>query len=102
MYGKRWRKVRENILKRDKYRSKISERYGKLVQADTVHHILPYEYFPEYKYAAWNLISVTKIEHNRLHDRETHKLTAEGLELARRTIRKRNMNMVEIMARLGQ
>ena len=99
-YGSRWERKREHILRRDKYRSKLSERYGKLVQADTVHHILPVEFFPEYKFTDWNLISITGADHNTLHDRETHRLTKEGMDLAIRTARQQGLNVVEILSRL--
>lgn len=96
-YGRKWEKLRARVLRRDKYRSQIAKRYGKLVAADTVHHILPAEHFPQYFYASWNLISITAREHNELHDRTTHELTDKGLELATRTAVRQGLNIVEIM-----
>ena len=46
--SKRWRRKRESVLRRDGYQCQISLRYGKRVEADTVHHILPADKFPEY------------------------------------------------------
>lgn len=66
----------------------LSKRFGKHVQADTVHHIFPLADYPEYALAGWNLISLSAAVHNRLHDRETNELTAEGVELMERTARK--------------
>ncbi len=99
-YGHKWEKLRARVLRRDGYQSQIAKRYGKHVEADTVHHILPVEHFPEYMFTPWNLISITAAEHNRLHERETHKLTDEGLDLARRTAMRLGLNLPDIMARL--
>lgn len=56
--------------------------------AHTVHHIFPWEFYPEYTYENWNLISLCKDCHNKMHDRESHKLTEEGERLRRKTWRK--------------
>ncbi|PHV71902.1 endonuclease [Sporanaerobium hydrogeniformans] len=84
--NKRWKKKRESILKRDKYMCQMSKRYGKRVDATTVHHIYPVEEHPEYQYCDWNLISLSEKWHNKMHDRVTRKLTEAGEELIRRTI----------------
>lgn len=63
----------------------ISKRYGKQVPAELVHHIYPVDEYPEYAYCLWNLISLSNVEHNKLHDRVTRQLTADGLSLMRRT-----------------
>lgn len=99
-YGSKWKKKRAAILRRDGYRSQIAARYGRNVPGDTVHHILPVEVFPEYMYTNWNLITITAAEHNRLHDRDTNRLTYQGLELARRTAARRGMNVPEVMEKL--
>ena len=39
--SKRWKLKREKILKRDKYLCQYFSRYGKLVEAEHVHHIYP-------------------------------------------------------------
>lgn len=85
---KKWISLRESILRRDKYICQLSKRYGKLQQAEIVHHIFPRSEHPEYAYEPWNLISLTRAAHNRLHDRNTDELTEEGAELLRRTARK--------------
>ena len=88
-YGtERWERKRRYILARDGYQCQVSKRYGRLLQADTVHHIFPLEIFPEYKLSDWNLISVNHSIHDQLHDRTTHRLTEKGKDLLRRTARK--------------
>lgn len=97
----RWKKLRQRILRRDGYMCQLSKRTGRMVEASTVHHIFPRETFPEFQYEAWNLVSLCGEQHNRLHDRDTDQLTAEGLELARRTARRFNIpNPDELFGRL--
>lgn len=91
----KWQKLRLSILRRDQYRCQLSKRYGKLRQAEIVHHIFPLSEFPEYAYEPWNLISITRTYHNRLHDRNTDSLTEEGAELLRRTARKQGIEIPE-------
>ncbi len=83
--SKRWELKRERILKRDRYMCQDSKRYGRRIDADTVHHIWPAEDYPEYAWRDWNLISLSSKVHNKMHDRVTNKLTALGEELRRRT-----------------
>lgn len=99
-YGKKWERKRAAILRRDGYRSQIAARYGRNEPGNTVHHILPVEFFPEYMWADWNLTTMTAKEHNEMHMRDTHRLTEKGLELARRTAARRGLNVPEVMARL--
>ena len=73
-------------MRRDGYRCQISKRYGKAVPAEVVHHIYPVDEYPEYAYSPWNLISLSRQAHNRLHDRATGELTEEGILLLRRTV----------------
>ena len=97
----RWKKLRESILRRDGYMCQLTKRYGKLVEANTVHHIFPREYFPEFQWEPWNLISLSAVAHNTLHDRDTDQLTEEGLELLRRTARRYHVeNVDELIARM--
>ena len=81
----KWIALRNSILRRDGYMCQLSKRFGKLKQAEIVHHIFPREDFPEYQYAPWNLISITRSVHKDLHDQNTGELTQAGLELLRRT-----------------
>ena len=101
LYGKRWERLRAYVLKRDGYMSKLASRYGKRTPANVVHHILPAEFFPEYVWQTWNLITVTAGEHNKLHVRDSHKLTAEGLQLARRVAVRQGLDVDKVMERLN-
>lgn len=91
--SKKWEHLRQTALARDNYLDAIAKRYGKREAAQQVHHIFPREYFPEYTFELWNLVSVSTRTHNALHDRETHKLTDQGWALLVRTARK---NKIEI------
>jgi len=94
--GKRWEAVRAAALARDGYMCQVSKRYGKMVPADTVHHVFPRELFPEYQYSMWNLVSLAGAVHDEMHDRVTGDLTEKGKDLLRRTARRHG---VEVPAR---
>ena len=80
-----WKRKRKYILKRDGYRCQLAKRYGRNLDANTVHHIYPLDEYPQYALCDWNLIAVSQEANNRLHDRKTGKLTQLGLDLMRRT-----------------
>lgn len=73
----------------------IARRYGKTVEANTVHHIFPRKDYPQYAWCDWNLISVSAEMHNKLEDRFTGKLTADGRELMRRTAKERGIRLMQ-------
>lgn len=81
----RWEKLRQRILRRDKYICQYFKRFGRAVPATMVHHIFPVEEYPEYAFEPWNLIALSNEAHEKMHDKKTNKLTAAGLELQRRT-----------------
>lgn len=83
--SKRWHKKRDRILRLDGYIDKVESRFGRTIEATLVHHIYPRDEYPEYEWEDWNLISVSKSTHQRLHDRNTGKLSKEGQALMRRT-----------------
>ena len=89
----RWVELRKKVLVRDKYIDHYLKRYGKLKNADIVHHIFPVKGFPEYQYCEWNLISVSRATHNLFHDRDTDELTDIGKELLIRTARRNNIDI---------
>lgn len=89
----KWLKLRETALRRDKYIDQYLKRYGKIKQAEIVHHIFPVNDFPEYKYCLWNLISVSRATHNLFHNRDTDELTEIGKQLLIRTARKNNIDI---------
>lgn len=84
----KWIRTRNRALRRDSYCDVYLKRYGKIKAAEVVHHIFPRDEFPEYEYALWNLISVTRDTHNSFHDRDSDALTEKGRELLRSTARK--------------
>lgn len=75
---RRWLRKREAILRRDGYLCQESKRYGKSVEATTVHHIYPVEQYPELAFEDWNLISLSEAMHNAMHDRLTGEVTERG------------------------
>lgn len=83
--SRRWRKLRESILRRDKGKCREAARYGITEEANTVHHIWPAEDFPEYAWKPWNLISLSSKAHDAMHERTTRRLTALGRSWQRRT-----------------
>ena len=93
--SKRWHELRHAILRRDKYRDMIKHRYGHNVPAEVVHHIFPLDEFPEYAWAPWNLISISRSTHNTLHARDSDELTEAGKDLLRRTARRQGMEIPE-------
>ena len=88
---KRWRRLRERILKRDNYMCQDAIRYGRHEAADTVHHIFPAEAFPEYRWEPWNLVSLSAQAHNAMHDRDSQELTSKGRSLMEKTARARGI-----------
>ena len=81
----RWRHLRERVLRRQKWCQEAA-RYGVRKQAEVVHHVWPAEDYPEFAYCEWNLVALTRENHDRMHDRLTRKLTPLGERWRRRTI----------------
>ena len=81
----KWKSKREKILRRDEYMCRECKRYGKTTAATTVHHIYPVEQYPEWRLMSWNLISLCHECHNKMHDRDSGKLTDLGQSWADRT-----------------
>ena len=80
--SERWKKKRAHILRRDGWLDQVLVRDGVKYEADTVHHILPLEQYPEYAWEDWNLISVSKMTHvKRLHNVWNGDLTNLGKAL---------------------
>lgn len=63
----KWKRKRENILRRDGYECTICKRYGRHKSAEIVHHIKSIEEAPELRLNSENLMSVCKDCHNKLH-----------------------------------
>lgn len=83
-HSKAWRKKRAKILRRDKHLCRESLRYGKRVDATTVHHIFPLEQYPELALEDWNLVSLSTERHDAMHDRKTGAVTELGRQWQRR------------------
>ena len=80
--SKKWKEKRKHILLRDKWTDQVALRDGVKIEADTVHHILPREEYPQYEMCDWNMISVSQDTHKkRLHEKYTGKLTKLGKSL---------------------
>lgn len=67
----------------------IEKRYGKTVEATTVHHIFPVEIYPEFAFEDWNLIALSAENHNRCHIRGSHELTKFGESLKKIAMQRR-------------
>ncbi|HCP14832.1 MAG TPA: restriction endonuclease [Peptococcaceae bacterium] len=84
----KWLRKREVILRRDDYLCRECRRYGRSTPATTVHHIIPLLWCLVHNLslalASINLISLCNKCHEKMHDRDTYKLTALGLEWVRR------------------
>ena len=83
-HSKQWETVRDGVLRRDGYQCQYCKRYGRLRGASHVHHVNPFEIYPELALERWNLVSLCRECHNRMHDRDSHELTAEGERLRRK------------------
>ena len=90
--SKRWKALSDKAMRRDGYKCQMAARYGRSEPAEVVHHIYPVDEYPEYGYCMWNLISLSRAAHNKLHDRKTGELTEEGRALMRRTKPRENDN----------
>lgn len=62
-----WKRKQKKILKRDGYMCQWCKRYGKKVDATTVHHIKHADEYPELVYTDSNLISLCSACHNKAH-----------------------------------
>ena len=91
--SKRWRHLREVILRRDSFMDQLELRAGYHVEAETVHHIFPLEKYPQYKWQSWNLVAVSRSTHELLHNRITGELSAAGEKLLRETAQRQGIQV---------
>ena len=82
----RWRRLRNSVLVAAGWRCQYFRRFGRMVEADRVHHIWPVEEFPEYAWCRWNLIALSLEAHMKMHVPGGRGLSALGEQLRRRTI----------------
>ena len=77
--SKRWKKKRQQILRRDKYLCQDCKRYGKRVDATEVHHIKHVDEYPELAFESSNLISLCAACHNKRHPEKGGKRYPPGV-----------------------
>lgn len=65
--GVKWKRKQRAILRRDGYRCQNCKRYGRAVEATTVHHIKHLDEYPELAYTDSNLVSLCAACHNKFH-----------------------------------
>lgn len=99
---KRWKEKRKHILLRDKWTDQVALRDGMKIEANTVHHILPREEYPQYAWEDWNLISVSQETHKkRLHEKYTGKLTKTGKALMYETAARQGIPLKSLTLVIG-
>ena len=89
----RWTRLRRFALARDGLMCTECRRFGRRVDADTVHHVFPRTEFPEFQWAAWNCVSLCRGCHDTMHDRNTNALTERGVAMLKRVARQRDMEV---------
>lgn len=100
--SKRWKNhLRPAILARDHYMDQLELRAGRRVPADTVHHIFPKDRYPQYQWCAWNLISLSRENHEAMHIRLTGELTAAGQKLMADTAAERGIKLSTLTLVVG-
>ena len=80
-----WEKLRYRAFRRDGFMCRECSRYGLHVAAERAHHVWPEDEYPEYSRELWNILSLCKPCHDRMHERGSRRLTALGLWWLRRT-----------------
>lgn len=100
--SKAWKQKTVHILRRDKWTDQVALRDGVKIEANTVHHILPREEYPQYQLCDWNLISISSATHKkRLHEKYTGKLTKLGKALMYETAAKNNIPLKSLTMVIG-
>lgn len=100
---KRWLQKRKHILNRDKNLDQYMLRQGVRVAATVVHHILPAEDYPEYRYCDWNLISISERTHKQImHEKYTGKLAKAGRALMLETAARNGIKLTETILVCGK
>lgn len=81
--SKRWKTLRAGILRRDGYQCRECRRYGKVVQAETAHHVYPVAFYSQWTWDTWNLVALCSGCHRAMHNPDGS-LTDKGLAWCRR------------------
>lgn len=98
---KRWEELRKRILRRDKYMDQLDLMNGVHTPAEVVHHIMPLDAFPDYKWCEWNLISLSRDNHEALHNRITNDLTNAGRTLMLMTAERQGIKLCTLTLVVG-
>ena len=80
----RWKHLRDAAFRRDHFRCRECARFGKQVPAERAHHAWPADEFPEFRWELWNLVSLCKSCHDKMHVRGSRELTDRGRAWMRR------------------
>lgn len=80
----KWKRVRKKALDRDDGYCRECLRYGRVRDAERVHHAWPKEDWPEYEFEQWNLVPLCKSCHDAMHERHGRQLTELGRAWQRR------------------
>ena len=100
--SKQWLHKRQIILKRDDYMCQWAKMQGRRETEDptkgillVVHHIFPAEAYPQYAMSNWNLITLSSVAHDMMHDRNTNQLTEKGRWLMRMKAREMGIQLYD-------
>lgn len=69
-----WAATRERALRRDRYQCQLCRRYGRIREAQEVHHIKPVEIRPDLAFSLDNLVSLCHACHNKQHPEKAKNL----------------------------
>ena len=75
----KWERLRNTALRRDAYMCQACKDWGRMVQADCVHHIFPRDAYPAYRHELWNLMSLCNKCHNEMHNKYSGGLSKRGM-----------------------
>lgn len=81
----KWRKKAQHIMRRDGYQCQLCKRYGRITQAELVHHKIEIEDDPSLAFEDSNLVAICRACHNKVHE-------DKGAKANRRRSSKYNIN----------
>lgn len=82
----KWKRKRKRISRESGYLCELCLRKGIRASAEAVHHIVPLKCSDTLKLKDYNLISLCWQCHEKLHKRQSHKLTDAGIELVKELV----------------
>lgn len=98
---KKWIRLRESVLVAAEYKDQLALREGRMLPAQTVHHIFPRDKYPEYELQRWNLIAVSMETHNLLHNRLDRGLSPLGWDLLVETAQRHGIPISRLFLVVG-